>query len=451
MASARESVKHPNRCTWRFPADWSPNQDVPDSDRATSTRQKDGASSALTPYALRVNAHRAWAEIDLDALGGNLRAIRERAGDARPIWLVVKADAYGHGAIAVAHHALRHGVQAFGVGTSAEALELRDAGVQAQILVLGTVIEAEVGPCLQHNIEFGLHSADRLERLRRRARELGQLARVHLNLDTGMGRLGVLPERALELYAAIDACPEVELVGSMTHITAPEGALAESTAAQLDALEGVLGNAREAGLPTGPVHVANSAALFSGMQPLYDAVRPGLAAYGLLPPPLQAPSQLRPVLALRSQVVFMKDIPGGRPLGYGGSFRPSERRRIATLPLGYADGVPLALSNRGRALVRGQSAPVVGQVSMDYTTIDVTDVPGVEVGDVVSLCGTDGDQRIALDEIATLAGVPPHALSCALGARIARVYVHGAKAPTCGEPDYESGTSDHSPCVSPVP
>jgi len=398
-----------------------------------------------------VNAHRAWAEIDLDALGGNLRAIRERAGDARPIWLVVKADAYGHGAIAVAHQALSHGVQAFGVGTGAEALELRDAGVHAPILVLGAVIEAEVGPCLQNGVEFGLHSADRLERLRRRARELGLRARVHLNIDTGMGRLGVLPERALELYAAIDACPEVELAGSMTHITASEGALAESTAAQLDALEGVLGNAREAELPTGPVHVANSAALFSGMQPLYDAVRPGLAAYGLLPPPLQAPSQLRPVLALRSQVVFMKDIPGGRPLGYGGSFCPGEQRRIATLPLGYADGVPLALSNRGRVLVRGQSAPVVGQVSMDYTTIDVTDVPGVEVGDVVSLCGADGDQRIALEELAALAGIPPHALCCALGARVARVYVHGADAPACRERNDAFETHHPSPCASPVP
>lgn len=387
-----------------------------------------------------MNAHRVWAEVHLDALTHNLAAIRRRAGSGRALWLTVKADAYGHGAVAIAHHALAHGVGAFGVGTSAEALELREAGLCAPLLVLGTVIEAEVDACLQHGVEFGLHAADRLERLAERARAVGRPARVHLNIDTGMGRLGVLPERALDLYAAIRSCPEVELAGTMTHVTSSAGALDESTLAQLDTLENVLGAAREDGLEPGPVHVANSAGLFSDLCPLYDAVRPGLAAYGVLAAPLASGEELRPVLSLRTQVVFLKDVPAGRPLGYGGSFTPKEQRRIATLPLGYADGLPLALSNRGRVLVRGRSAPIVGQVTMDYTTVDVTEVPGVEVGDVVTVLGTDAAERIEMAELAALTGQPPHALSCALGPRVARLYLGGASRP-----------SPTPPCASPAP
>jgi alanine racemase len=373
-----------------------------------------------------VESLRAWAEIDLDALAHNLWVIRRRAGHNRRVMLVVKADAYGHGAVPIARHAVRCGIAALGVGTSAEALELRQAGIEVPILVLGTVVDAELQDCLRHDVHIGLHSSDRRASRQALAEGMGVVARVHLNVDTGMGRLGVLPARALDLLREIRASDHLELAGVMTHVSAPEGLVARSTREQLARFEQVVAGARAERLLNGWIHVANSAALFTGID-RYDTVRPGIAAYGALARELPGALELRQVMTLRSQVVFLKDVPAGTPVGYASMWHAPRRTRIATLPLGYNDGVPWRPTGVGAVLLRGQRAPIVGRVSMDYTTIDVGHIPNVQVGDEATLFGSDGQQSLSLEEVARNNDTIPYQLTCSIGKRVARRYRGGAE------------------------
>jgi len=376
-----------------------------------------------------VNHYRVWAEIDLDAVTHNLTVIRRRAGSGVRLVPVIKADAYGHGAVAIAHHAVRCGIAGLGVGTSAEALELREAGLRIPILVLGTIVDEEAAAALSHRIEIGIHSSDRIAMLESLAARMGTVARVHLNIDTGMGRLGVLPGSALRLLAEIDAAPHLELAGVMTHISATLGALDPRTAEQVAAFEGVLRDARERGLLRGWIHLANSATLFTGLGARYDTVRPGISVYGILPDGLPGAEELRPVMSLRSQVVFLKDVPAGTSIGYGATWTTARRTRIATLPVGYNDGVSWRLGNRGEVLIRGRRAPIVGRVSMDYTTIDVGDVPGVAVGDTATFFGRAGEDSISVSEVAEVAGTIPYEITCSVGKRVTRVHVGGEEVP----------------------
>ncbi|HUR28348.1 MAG TPA: alanine racemase [Planctomycetota bacterium] len=372
-----------------------------------------------------MDAYRAWADIDLDAFASNLGQIRARVAEHTAIMLVVKADAYGHGAVAISHCALRHGVSALGVGTSAEALELRKSGVRAPILVLGTIVDEEATACLVHEIQLALHSADRCQMLEDLAARLGLVARVHLKIDTGMGRLGVLAERALPLLEQIRASRHMRLCGVMTHVSSPLGAQDEFTALQMTRFKEVVDEARRRNLLSGWVHAANSACVFTGLDPTFDAVRPGIAAYGVLPDGLPGASELEPVMSLRSQVVFLKDLGSNSPVGYAGTWKAERATRIATLPVGYNDGVPWRLGNKGEVLVRGERAPIVGRVSMDYTTVDVGHIPGVSVGDRVTLFGRDGEQQITLEEVAKNVGTIPYEITCSVGRRVERIYRGG--------------------------
>lgn len=369
-----------------------------------------------------MDAFRAWADINLDALESNLAAIRRAVGPETIIMLVVKADAYGHGSIATAHHAARSGVEAFGVGTSSEALELRRAGICEPILVLGTIVDEEVTACLHHDIHIGVHSTNRVHALQQTAERQGQRALVHLNIDTGMGRLGVLPERALEVLREIDASGNLELAGIMTHISSPKGDCRDGIDDQAERFEAVLEQGRAEGLVRGWVHMSNSAGLFSGNSPLYDAVRVGIAAYGVVPKDADWGAELEPVMSLRTRIVFLKDLPAGSRVGYDGTWEAATKRRIATIPVGYNDGVPWRLSNCGQVLVRGQRAPIVGRVSMDYTTIDVTDIQDADVGDMVTLIGGDGPDQLLLRDVAEAAETIPYEVACSIGKRVARVF-----------------------------
>ena len=376
-----------------------------------------------------MTAYRAWADIDLDALTHNLGVIRRKAGPGTRIMLVVKADAYGHGAVAVASHAVRCGIGALGVGTSAEALELRSAGLRVPILVLGTIVDEEAVDCLRGDVHIALHSGERRAMLQDLARRLGVRAKVHLKVDSGLGRLGVLPSRALELLREVRRSSHLELAGVMTHVSSGEGAFAASTAEQARVFDEVLRKAREERLLAGWIHMANSASLFTGLRPRYDTVRPGISAYGALPSDLPGAGDLRPILTLKTQVVFLKDVPHGTPIGYDSTWTSARSTRIATIPVGYNDGVPWRLSNTGAVLVRGQRARIVGRVSMDYTTIDVGHIPNVSVGDQVTLVGTQGHETITVQEVAAQAGTIPYEISCSVGKRVQRRYVGGESLP----------------------
>lgn len=402
-----------------------------------------GPSRALS--SLSVDAFRAWAEIDLDALASNLRRIRQRAGDGVRVMLVVKQDAYGHGAVAVAHHAVRSGVGALGVGSSAEALELRRAGIRLPILILGTVVEEELAACLRHSVHVGLHSSDRCRSLQELASRAAVLARVHLNVDTGMGRLGVPPERALDLLAEVHASSHLGLAGTMTHFASSAGLRDPFTREQLQRFDHLLARARESGLPTGWVHAANSAALFTGLgrESGYDTVRPGLAAFGALSTPLSGRAQgLVPVMSVRTRVVFLKDVAAGTPVGYGSTWRSERATRVATLPIGYGHGLPWRLEG-WEVLLGGRRAPIVGRLSMDYTTVDVGHLPGVSVGAVATLLGREGRDELRLEALALRADTVPYELTCALG-RLPRVYRGGETVELAAQAPAERGEVPHT-------
>jgi alanine racemase len=376
-------------------------------------------------YALRVSRRRVWAEIDLDAIQKNLAAIQARIDTGVRIMMIIKADAYGHGAVGVAHHAVKLGVSAFGVGTSAEALELRDNGIRSRILVLGTVVDEEVASVLEQEIDIGIHSSDRILMLDETARRMGCRGRVHLNIDTGMGRLGVLPENALRLLQEIKQAENLELAGIMSHVSSARGMQDESTLQQIQSFESVLSLARRRQLCGGWIHMANSACVFTGMTPIYDTVRPGISALGILPGCLPGSSSLTPAMSLRSQVVFIKDVPAGKQVGYDSTWTARQQTRIATLPLGYNDGVSWRLGNRGEVLLRGQRAPIIGRVSMDYTTVDVTHIRGACVGDEVVLFGRMGTECLDVEEVARKASTIAYEITCSVGKRVQRVFCGG--------------------------
>ncbi len=374
--------------------------------------------------------HRVWSEIDLDALARNYRRFRQTIPDDVQILVVVKADAYGHGAVPVARALVREGADMLGVGDSHEALELRLAGIRVPILILGAIIEGEIENVIAYDITPCIHSTERVEDLQEAAARQDKIVPVHLMVDTGMGRLGVSPAKVLELARRIHTCSHLRLEGVATHLSSVYGASDEDrsyTEQQyrcfLESVEGLSRLDRlRAGEPPLLVHAANSGAMYGGASP-FNMVRPGNILYGLNPDEAtQNDLGIEPVLALRSQVIFFKDVPAGSPISYGRTFVTERNTRIATLPVGYNDGFRYHLSNQSHVLIHGQPARVIGKVTMDYTMVDITDIPGVGLGDVATIVGTDGDRRIALHDLARAIDTIPLELACGLGRRVRRVF-----------------------------
>ncbi len=381
--------------------------------------------------------HRTWAEIDLGAIGSNLDLIRRSLPARTRILVVLKADAYGHGAVPVARAALAHGAHMLGVGDSSEALELRGAGIEAPILILGAIVDGEMEQVIAHRITPCVHSAKRVHTLAAMAEALDRGVSVHLKVDTGMGRLGVMPSAVMDVAREILASPRLHLEGICTHLAQADRQDDPFTLEQIRIFHEV---AAEVEALTGPIplkHAASSAAVFHYPKAHLDMVRPGLAVYGLQPAGKGpgAPA-LRPALSLKTQVVYLKDMPQGAPVGYARTHVTNRPTRIAILPIGYNDGYAFLFSNQAQVLVRGRRVPVVGRVSMDYTTVDVTDVPGVEVGEEVVLIGRQGREQIPVEELARIKGTIPYEVVCSLGRRIRRVYVEGARQPAF----WETGT-----------
>ena len=367
---------------------------------------------------------RVWAEIDLAALEHNHRTIVARLQPGARVLAVLKADAYGHGAVICAKKLVELGVSMIGVGDSREALELRAAGVDAPLLILGAIVEGEMTAVVENDIASCIHSAQRATRLSQVARSLGRRARVHLKVDTGMGRLGVRPEIARELAGSIARDPWLELEGVCTHYGSAASPVPFHTAEQLTTFVRLVEEIRSDGISPPLVHASNSAAVFSTLSEHFTMVRVGLGLFGLNPGNLPlGESPVRPVLSLRTQIVFLKDLPAASPVGYNRTHVTKRATRIAIVPFGYSDGYPYALGNRAYVLIRGERAPVVGAVSMDYTTIDVTDVRDVQVGDEVTVIGACGRRRIAAEDLARVIGTIPYEITARLGRRVARIAV----------------------------
>jgi alanine racemase len=370
------------------------------------------------------------AEIDLDALGHNLAAVRALAGPAG-VMAVVKANAYGHGAVIVARTLEQRGVDMLAVALVEEALELRHAGVRSPLLVLGGAYEGGWDALVEHGLTPTVFRVDHLEALAGAAGRAGRAVAAHVKVDTGMGRIGLLPD---ELPAFLDrarALPEIRLEGLLSHFANADLADAALTSEQVRRFRTALSQMREQGLEPRYRHLANSAGVLDrpevrdGLE--LNLVRPGLMLYGLSPASwLGKDVPLRPVLSWKSAITHLKRVPAGTPISYGSTWTAQRESVIATVPVGYADGYGREYSSRAAVLVRGQRAQVAGRVCMDMFMVDVTDVPGAALGDEVVLLGAQGDERIGADELAALGATIHYEVLCAVGARVPRVPVGGA-------------------------
>lgn len=370
-----------------------------------------------------------WAEISLPKLRRNFEYVRRVAGPRR-VMAVVKADAYGHGAVTIARTLEEAGADWFGVATVEEALELRAAGVAKPILLLGGLYMSDPADLIEYRLTPTVSSTARLDTYAECARRYGRPIEFHLKVDTGMGRLGLPPDRLRAFVEHYRELPGLELKGLSTHLASAEDLIASQTEDQAARLEEALRQVQGLGIDPEWIHVGNSAALVAGWPFPENMVRIGALLYGyclpiMLPPgrPMPDPPQVEPILTLKSRVVYLKDVPSGTPLGYSAAFHTRRRSRIATVPVGYADGLSRALSNRGRAIVRGGCARIVGNISMDLTLLDVTDVPGVDIGDEVVLLGQADHCSITALEIAELVGTVPYEVLCSIGRRVPRIYV----------------------------
>jgi alanine racemase len=367
-----------------------------------------------------------WAEIDLDALAANFRVIREQVGRDVNVMAAVKANAYGHGAVACARRLEAEDIDWFGVALPEEGIDLRAAGITRPILCLGGFWEGQQNVCLQQNLTPVVYRLDMIESLNRAAGDAGVVADVHVKIDTGMGRLGVRSDDVREFCEALSRFPNIRVDGLMTHLaSADDPAQEDFTKDQLERFQQAIDLFRDRGLTPTYIHAANSAATFAFPPARGNMVRPGGALYGfardVLPPHFETP-RLQPVMSLRSRIMLLKTVGKGEKLGYGGIFQTTRESLIATVPIGYDDGYRRSLSNRGRVIVGGAFAPVVGRVSMDLTLIDVTEVPGVSLDDQVTLLGRDGELSITAEDLGELAGTISYEITCGVSARVPRKY-----------------------------
>ncbi len=361
------------------------------------------------------------ARIDLSAAAHNVRALGSLTPVATAFMAVVKADAYGHGAVAVARAAREAGASWFGVALVEEALELRQAGLSEPILVLGPTDPAAARAAVAADVRLALFDPDLAQALDTAARDLGQTARVHLKIDTGMGRVGVRPDRLAEFVEGVAGLQGIEVEGAFTHLATADEADLGFAREQLGRFRECLPVLTDRGLRPRLVHAANTAGILALPESHLDLVRAGIGLYGIYPSDEVArPVRLEPVLTWATRIAFVKTVPGGTPLSYGRTYVTPGPRRIATLPVGYGDGYPRLLSNRGSVLVRGRRAPVKGRVCMDMTLVDVTHVPEADVGDEVVLLGRQAGEEIPADELARLTGTIPYEITCNVGKRVPR-------------------------------
>ena len=368
------------------------------------------------------------ADIDLAALRYNLRVVRRYAGGAR-VWAVLKADAYGHGAPAVARTLERARVDGFCVALLEEAIELREAGIVAPIMVMGGHYGSAHDEVVARDLIPVLHDLEQIAAFSRAVRsgDVKGPIQAHLKVDTGMARLGVTMESLPALAERLADYPEVQIRGLMTHLSSADAPDRDETDRQVHRFEEALTILRRAGIDPEQRHAANSAALLR-QQALFDAVRPGIALFGVSPcvSGTALTTELKPVMRVRTEIVALREVHEGGSVGYGATWTAPRRARIATLPMGYADGLSRQLSNRGQVLVRGKRAPIVGAVSMDMTMVDVTDVAGASVRDEVVVLGaqegTLGRDAIGADEIAKNAGSIAWEVLTSVSRRVPRFY-----------------------------
>jgi alanine racemase len=364
--------------------------------------------------------------VDLEAVRHNCRQLKGLCEPGVTFMAVVKADAYGHGLVPVSRALAGAGADYLGVGSLEEGRLLREAGLTLPVLLLLGILPQEAEEAVGRDLETVLFRADVAQALNAAAARQGKTARVHVKVDTGMGRLGVLPEEVLLFLDELKNYPRLEVMGLLSHLAVAEQEDKAYTLKQLKEFTGVLGAARGRGWALPLSHIANSAALWEMKEAHFAMVRPGVMLYGSPPSPLRTPPvNLKPAMSFMSQVLQLKTLPAGASISYGCTYKTADRCRLAVVPVGYCQGLSRHLSNRGEMLLRGVRAPIRGRVCMNLTMVEVTHIPEVATGEPVTLLGADRGDRISAEELAGWAQTISYEIYCNLGTANPRRYVGG--------------------------
>jgi len=361
-----------------------------------------------------------WTEIDLSAIAHNIRKIRSLLSINTRLCAVVKADAYGHGAVPVGQTVLEAGADQLAVAILSEGLELRRAGITAPILVLGYTPPVQASIVVKNELSQTVFSWQMAKALSDAAIFSDKKVKVHLKIDTGMSRIGILPKDAADFAASVASLPNVEIEGVYTHFATADSSNKDFCRKQFACFQEVLAAIAGRGIHVSIRHCANSAATIDIPETHLDMVRTGIIIYGLLPSTeVEKKIELLPAMKFKAQVAYMKELSSGTPISYGCTYITDSPRRIVTLPLGYADGWSRMLSNKGMVLIQGQRAPLVGRICMDQCMADVTDIPNVSLDDEVLLFG---GQDLPVEEVAEQVGTINYELVCMIGKRVPRFY-----------------------------
>jgi len=369
----------------------------------------------------RQNIERATrAIIDLGAISYNVAEIRKRVGNKRSLMAVVKADGYGHGAVEVSRSALRSGADCLGVDLPEEGQQLREAGIEAPILVMGLIQPKEAYKVGKFRLTQTVTSTKLLEALDHEASKVSVQISVHVKLDTGMERIGVKPDNAVSFVRKVKSFKNLNFEGLFSHFSSADERDKTFSKRQLELFDQVIGDLHRAGIEVPKKHMANSAAVLNLPQSYYDMVRTGIMIYGLYPSKEGSHSiKLKPAMTLKTKICEVKVVPPRTPISYGRTFITNEKTMIATLPVGYADGYSRMLSNCGEMLIKGHRVPVIGNICMNMCMVDVSSVEGVRVGDDVILFG----QELPVHEVAAKIGTINYEVVCGVSKRVPRIYI----------------------------
>ena len=376
-----------------------------------------------------------FAEIDLDAIEYNYRQLRKKVAKTVKVLAVVKADGYGHGATFVSKELWSLGVDLLGVAICEEGIALRKAGIEAPIILLNGIFKGQIREVIEYDLTPVIFDLSIAERLSVQGKKENKKVKVHVKIDTGMGRVGISLDQVRPFFVKLAGMENLEVEGVLSHLSTADGDSRECrdfTSLQARRFKERIKELETLGLTPSLIHIANSAATITHLSSLCNLVRPGLMIYGAYPSSgFREKIHLKPAMSLKTQVMQVKRVPSGTNVSYGRTFITKRESVIATLPVGYADGYSRLLSNRGVALIHGGKVPVVGTVCMDMIMIDVTEVPDVRVGDEVVLMGrqggTQGNNEISADDLAEKMGTIPYEVFCKVGKRVPRIYIKGGK------------------------
>jgi|LSQX01.2.fsa_nt_gb alanine racemase len=380
---------------------------------------------------LNSKMNRAWAEINLDNIAYNVRQVKRRIGKMTEVMAVVKADAYGHGVIETVPTLLENGVSRLAVSMLDEAIQLRELGIKVPILVLNYTDPVRAEEIIKYNITQTVFSHDLPRALSKAAIKMGKEARIHIKIDTGMTRVGFKPGyEAVKDVVEIYRLPGIVIEGLFSHFSSADEDEPGFTMMQYERFESIVNELNRIGIIIPVKHIANSAAVMRYPNLDLQMVRPGIILYGLYPSDQlkKTAIDLKPAMELKANVILVKDVEANVPVSYGRTYVTKRKTTIATLPIGYADGYSRLLSNRGRVLINGEYAPIIGTVCMDQCMVDVTDIKhAVRTGDEAVLIGSQGGNSITVDEIASLTNTINYEVVCLIGKRIPRVYIKGGE------------------------